>query len=663
VFYTVFMDTSSRASQRRRVVSSRKKSAPSWLWTMSRRSTSAGFSKFSTVGQPRQSFCAFDCTDWHRVSLTDCPPLATQDEWASVLALAHTWDFPAIRALAIQKLTPITSAIDKIVLAREHAVDEWLEDSYLAVCEAPKLPSPEDRRRLGMDDLIRVISAWEAMHTHPNVVESRKLRLSAFRTVFGGGISCSAAAAAAEDEHHHASSIDLLLNASEVALAPASAVNGKKDNKKKRKHSGEPEAPAVVPEAPVVEPEMVVNEPAGALREPANELELVCAQTTLAPEPAPTVEGNKAEDDWLPVVNRKHRKNPMRDNSSLFEDQPIAEEPASPALEPDLVTPPRPPVPKAPKTAPVAAALEPVVLQQVTAVFDISPTTSVITGTPEADDCSSAAQARKAKVRQTFSSSPKPQPEPVVVQVAATAPNTDPVASVIAETPKADDWFSAAWARKAKKMQMLGWDVKSELAIMPSPTHTAEPLTFESDFTTPGGRETPTLDVPAEGWFGVSELAGATKKTSLFGWGGGLKQPEELAPAAVTVAPSTPQPTSEFAIAPVVQEPADDDCPTPPAAKSQMTGRSFFSWNSETHATMEPDALKLFEAAAEMASAPTMPVKEPRNWFRPAWEEAADPMSPPTPAEVKTPIDGGGLPVTKNKKKKSKKYVPATSSY
>jgi hypothetical protein len=149
-------------------------------------------------------------------SLTDSPPLATQDEWASVLALAHAWDFSAVRALAIQKLTPITSAVDKIILAREHAVEEWLGDSYLAVCEAPMLPSPEDCRRLGMDDLIRVIGAWEAMHIPSDFIEVPELRLSTFRAIFGMEISCSADV---EDEQHQAPDSEQALSVFNTELA------------------------------------------------------------------------------------------------------------------------------------------------------------------------------------------------------------------------------------------------------------------------------------------------------------------------------------------------------------------------------------------------------------------------------------------------------------
>ncbi|KAF7974825.1 hypothetical protein HWV62_11183 [Athelia sp. TMB] len=81
---------------------------------------------------------------------------STVEEWSSILLLADQWSFESIKALAVLKLTPIASPIDKIVLGRRHNVNHWLMGAYMAVClqEAPL--SLEEGRRLGVDDIIRV---------------------------------------------------------------------------------------------------------------------------------------------------------------------------------------------------------------------------------------------------------------------------------------------------------------------------------------------------------------------------------------------------------------------------------------------------------------------------------------------------------------------------
>lgn len=47
------------------------------------------------------------------------PELATVEEWTSVLTLAVKWHMDELISLSIQELTPITSAVDKISLAKK----------------------------------------------------------------------------------------------------------------------------------------------------------------------------------------------------------------------------------------------------------------------------------------------------------------------------------------------------------------------------------------------------------------------------------------------------------------------------------------------------------------------------------------------------------------
>ena len=80
----------------------------------------------------------------------------TVQEWTAILRLADTWNFRSIRALAINRLTPIATNIDKIVLGREFGVDQWLGSAYLAVCMRDQSLTKEEARRMQLDDIIEI---------------------------------------------------------------------------------------------------------------------------------------------------------------------------------------------------------------------------------------------------------------------------------------------------------------------------------------------------------------------------------------------------------------------------------------------------------------------------------------------------------------------------
>jgi hypothetical protein len=110
--------------------------------------------------------------------------LHTKEEWTAVLVLAHRWDFPAIRAVAVAELAAVTTPIDKLVLARAYGVEEWLMGAYLAVCEAPEYPSDEDCLRLDRATIVRIGRAREGLRSSQKLVPS-SARAETIRHVFG----------------------------------------------------------------------------------------------------------------------------------------------------------------------------------------------------------------------------------------------------------------------------------------------------------------------------------------------------------------------------------------------------------------------------------------------------------------------------------------------
>jgi hypothetical protein len=76
-----------------------------------------------------------------------------------------------VRKHAIKHLTTITSAIDKLVLAREFGVDEWVAGARREVCAMPELPADEDIDRLGFDlfkSIVRVRGKMCIMSVPPD---------------------------------------------------------------------------------------------------------------------------------------------------------------------------------------------------------------------------------------------------------------------------------------------------------------------------------------------------------------------------------------------------------------------------------------------------------------------------------------------------------------
>jgi hypothetical protein len=83
-------------------------------------------------------------------------PLATQDEWISVLRVAHRFGFTSMRMFAIKHLSSLTSSVDRIVLAHEFGIEEWLKPAYSEVCMSPDLVSDADIRRLGFELFMKI---------------------------------------------------------------------------------------------------------------------------------------------------------------------------------------------------------------------------------------------------------------------------------------------------------------------------------------------------------------------------------------------------------------------------------------------------------------------------------------------------------------------------
>ncbi|TFY83748.1 hypothetical protein EWM64_g254 [Hericium alpestre] len=90
--------------------------------------------------------------------------LKTVESFTAVLRLATKWSLSSIRKLAISRLEPIASPVDKVVLGRTYCVDAWLLPGFIAICQRHQPLTRDEGRRLGVDDAVLVACLRESVH-------------------------------------------------------------------------------------------------------------------------------------------------------------------------------------------------------------------------------------------------------------------------------------------------------------------------------------------------------------------------------------------------------------------------------------------------------------------------------------------------------------------
>lgn len=101
-----------------------------------------------------------------------------REDWVSVLKLSTMWDFLDIRKLAIQELSKMEiSTVDKIILARDCKVAEWLLSGYNELAKRSETISLDEAARLGWEATVRIFQVREEVK---------------FPLDFKGHVSCAA---------------------------------------------------------------------------------------------------------------------------------------------------------------------------------------------------------------------------------------------------------------------------------------------------------------------------------------------------------------------------------------------------------------------------------------------------------------------------------------
>ncbi|TFK65315.1 hypothetical protein BDN72DRAFT_773503 [Pluteus cervinus] len=78
------------------------------------------------------------------------------EEWASVLKVAHEWEFESIRKLALAQIEPIATAVDEVVFGKGYDVPAWTEKGRIRLCRREEPITPEEGVRLGLEEVLKI---------------------------------------------------------------------------------------------------------------------------------------------------------------------------------------------------------------------------------------------------------------------------------------------------------------------------------------------------------------------------------------------------------------------------------------------------------------------------------------------------------------------------
>ena len=96
----------------------------------------------------------------------------SQHQWTSILKLSTMWEFDGPRNAAIRhldSLQPPIDPIDKVVLAMQYEIKEWLLPALLKLAQRLEPISIEEGRRIGFETTVKLASVREKVNWNATV--------------------------------------------------------------------------------------------------------------------------------------------------------------------------------------------------------------------------------------------------------------------------------------------------------------------------------------------------------------------------------------------------------------------------------------------------------------------------------------------------------------
>lgn len=82
--------------------------------------------------------------------------LETAEDWSTLLSVAKKFSMQKIRDLAIDRFALIATPAEKVALATEHDIEDWLVPAYTDLCLKLEPLSLEDGKKLGIDTVVKL---------------------------------------------------------------------------------------------------------------------------------------------------------------------------------------------------------------------------------------------------------------------------------------------------------------------------------------------------------------------------------------------------------------------------------------------------------------------------------------------------------------------------
>jgi hypothetical protein len=98
----------------------------------------------------------------------------TFEQWSAILDLSTRWGFTSIRDLAIRCIKP-PNPLDRLILARKHALEKWILPALLDLCERPEPLSLEEARLMDFEDVVLVGSVRQTVRSSTLTVDATEI--------------------------------------------------------------------------------------------------------------------------------------------------------------------------------------------------------------------------------------------------------------------------------------------------------------------------------------------------------------------------------------------------------------------------------------------------------------------------------------------------------
>src|ERR1700722_591921 len=143
----------------------------------------ADFKQLSKCLHPRSVFYVKHPTNQLTKSRFGHEETLTIPEWISVLKLSTMWQFDKIRQFAIEQMSERQlDVLEKVGLARDHRVKEWLLPALNAYTRLGRPMGIEDVNRLGLDLVLKIVNIRESTPVSCAVCSCRRPMTAGLRT-------------------------------------------------------------------------------------------------------------------------------------------------------------------------------------------------------------------------------------------------------------------------------------------------------------------------------------------------------------------------------------------------------------------------------------------------------------------------------------------------